>query len=56
MEYFKEGGSEKNLRDIAGIVKVSGKELDSAYIERWASRKGILEIWQAILSKARQRE
>lgn len=56
MECFKEGGSEKHLRDIAGIIKVSGKELDIAYIERWASRKDLLEIWQAILSKTKERK
>ena len=56
MEYFKEGGSEKHLRDIAGIIKVSGKELEIAYIERWASRKGLAEIWEAILEKTNGRE
>ncbi|MCL5966898.1 MAG: hypothetical protein M1550_06845 [Deltaproteobacteria bacterium] len=44
MEYFKEGGLEKHLRDIAGIIKISGKELDIVHIERWASKKGLAEI------------
>ena len=53
MEYFQRGGSEKHLRDIAGIIKISGKELDIVHIERWASRKGLAEIWRAILSKTK---
>src|SRR5438128_1098652 len=33
MEYFREGGSEKHLRDIAGVLKTSGSEIDLDYIE-----------------------
>lgn len=55
MEYYREGGSEKHLRDIAGIIKVSGMELDLPYVERWASRKDLSEIWRAIQSKTKER-
>lgn len=55
MEYYREGGSEKHLRDIAGIIKVSGMELDLPYVERWASRKDLSEIWRAIQSKTKDR-
>jgi glutamine synthetase len=51
MEYYREGGSEKYLRDIRGILSVSGEGLDVSYVERWAARKGLTEIWRAILSK-----
>ena len=30
MEYYREGGSEKHLRDITGMLKVSGDEIDRA--------------------------
>lgn len=53
MEYHREGGSEKHLRDIAGILRVSGDGLNAAYIEQWAARKGLTEIWRAILKKTR---
>ena len=46
MEYFRKGGSEKHLRDIDGILRVSGKSLDAGYIESWAARLGVGEIWQ----------
>jgi hypothetical protein len=49
MEYYREGGSEKHLRDVAGILRVSGDGLDFPYIDGWVARKGLTEIWRAIL-------
>lgn len=51
MEFYKEGGSEKHLRDITGILKISGEELDMKYIEEWAKRLGLMEIWEAVKSR-----
>ncbi|MBI4688933.1 MAG: hypothetical protein HY754_01465 [Nitrospirae bacterium] len=48
MQYYKEGGSEKHLRDITGILKISGDEIDKDYIEEWAKRLGLVEIWDAV--------
>ena len=48
MEYYREGGSEKHLRDITGILKVSAGEIDQAYIVEWAERLGLAPIWTAI--------
>lgn len=48
MEFYKMGGSEKHLRDITGILKVSGHEVDMQYIADWAARLGLIEIWEAI--------
>jgi hypothetical protein len=48
MEYYREGGSDKHLRDIAGMLKISGQRVDRAYIADWATRLGMLEIWQSI--------
>jgi hypothetical protein len=51
MRYFKEGGSEKHLRDIAGIMKISGSEINRAYIEEWAQRLSVRDIWMLIERK-----
>ena len=48
MEYYREGGSEKHLRDIAGILKISGELVDRDYITDWARRLGLNEIWDAV--------
>lgn len=52
MEFFREGGSDKHLRDIAGIIKTMGDKLDRSYIERWAATLQVDGVWQAILKKA----
>jgi hypothetical protein len=51
MEYFREGGSEKHLRDIAGVLKVMGDRLDRAYIDEWSERLGLDSIWQLIVAR-----
>jgi len=48
MEYYREGGSDKHLRDIAGMLTVSGGEIDEAYIVEWADRLGLRDIWDTI--------
>jgi hypothetical protein len=48
MEYYRDGGSEKHLRDITGILKISGEEVDRGYITDWAKRLNLTEIWDAI--------
>jgi hypothetical protein len=53
MEYFKEGGSEKHLRDITGMLKISGPEIDQAYITEWADRLGLRPIWEMIRQRLR---
>lgn len=56
MEYYREGGSDKHLRDIAGILKISGAQIDRAYIEDWASRLGVSEIWRQVSDAAAKRD
>lgn len=48
MEYYRDGGSEKHLRDITGILRVSGEKVDRDYIAEWAKRLNLTEIWDAI--------
>ncbi len=55
MAYYREGGSEKHLRDITGILKVSGEEVDRCYVSQWAEELGLTEIWQAILRRLGER-
>lgn len=48
MEYYREGGSEKHLRDIAGTLKVRAEDVDRSYVADWAERLGLSEIWSAL--------
>jgi hypothetical protein len=51
MEYFREGGSDKHLRDIAGVLMISGDLVDRSYIRAQAETSGTSEIWNAILAR-----
>lgn len=51
LRYYQEGQSPKHLRDIAGMLKVSDAEIDRRYIADWADKLGVLDVWQAILSR-----
>ena len=54
LEYYKEGGSEKHLRDIAGILRISPTEVDTAYIQEWADRLGLRQIWDAVVQRVQE--
>jgi len=49
--YYNEGRSDKHLRDIAGILRVSGNQIDRADVEAWARKLGLAEAWAAVLQK-----
>ncbi|MSQ97097.1 MAG: hypothetical protein EXR98_21440 [Gemmataceae bacterium] len=51
MLYYAEGGSEKHLRDITGILRISGTTVNREDIRQWAEKLGLSEIWQAVLQK-----
>lgn len=46
LEYFRQGGSEKHLRDIAGVLKTQGSKIDFNYIQDWVVRLGLQTQWQ----------
>jgi hypothetical protein len=52
MEYYQQGGSAKHLRDITGVLLMLGDALDLDYIDHWASKLGLVEIWRAVLGRA----
>ena len=49
--YYSEGGSEKHLRDITGILRLCTEPIDRDDIAAWAAKLGYTEIWQAVLSR-----
>ena len=53
LEYYSEGGPEKHLRDIAGVLKTSAEEIDTAYIARWAKEMGLDDVWTAVRSRVK---
>jgi hypothetical protein len=52
MLYFREGRSERHLRDIAGMLRISGAEIDTRYVDEWARQLGLKDIWDAVRRRA----
>ena len=46
LEWAKQAASDRQLEDVAGILRVRGAELDFEYIERWVTELGLAEPWQ----------
>jgi hypothetical protein len=51
LQYYHDGGSEKHLRDIRGILRSMPAKLDMGYLDKWATDLGLAEEWAAVLSK-----
>jgi Nucleotidyl transferase AbiEii toxin, Type IV TA system len=47
LRYYKEGKSDRHLRDIHRMLAVSGDLLHRADLDRWVSRLGLERTWQA---------
>ena len=49
LEYFREGGSEKHLRDIRGILKVSGATINREDLQFWIQRQDVEAQWKLLV-------
>ena len=47
LEWAQAGESERQLRDVVGILELSGEGLDRSYIERWIDELGLRALWGA---------
>ena len=47
--FYREGRSERHLRDIAGVLQIGGGTVDRAYISEWAEGLGVAAEWQVVL-------
>ena len=48
LEFYREGGSEKHLRDIRGMLNLSGDQIDKSELNAWIQRQGVQEQWQKV--------
>jgi hypothetical protein len=53
LEWAKLGGSERQLRDVVGILMVQGPAVDRASIERWVAALGLGSEWSRVLDLER---
>lgn len=56
LEWYRLGGevSERQWRDILGVLKVQGERLDRAYLQRWAVELGVADLLQQALAAAKR--
>jgi hypothetical protein len=50
LRFFREGGGERHLRDIRGILAVGGNEVDRDLIDRTVAELGLTEQWRLVRS------
>lgn len=48
LEYFREGGSEKHLRDVRAMLRVLGDTVDRTHLDRWMKSLQLLDVWQRV--------
>ncbi len=48
LEYFREGGSDKHLRDIRGILNISGSQINQPDLQDWIQRRGVVDEWKKL--------
>lgn len=55
LEWYRMGGedSERQWRDILGVMKVCAEELDLAYLRRWAGELAVSDLMERALREAR---
>jgi hypothetical protein len=53
LEWFKMGGevSERQWRDIIGVLKVQANNLDMEYLQKWVHRLHLSDLWERLLSQ-----
>ncbi|MFT7520872.1 MAG: hypothetical protein ACI9MC_003023, partial [Kiritimatiellia bacterium] len=51
LEWAKRTGSERQLRDVAGILPAKHENLDHVYIQRWVQELRLAEQWNAATSE-----
>jgi hypothetical protein len=54
LAFYRGGGSEKHLRDITGVLLISGAQIDRDYVKEWAGRLGLRELWEAVQQRLEQ--
>ena len=48
LEYYREGRSEKHLRDIRSMLAISGDQMDRSALNEWIQRRGLEAEWRLV--------
>jgi hypothetical protein len=50
LQYHRDSGSERHLRDVSAMLEISGEKIDLVEVEGWAQRLGLEAAWRAARS------
>ena len=55
LSWYRRGGevSQRQLADVAGIIKVQGQKLDLSYLREWADKLNVRELLEKVLEETR---
>jgi len=53
LEWYKLGGgvSERQWRDVRGVIQIQGRRLEREYLDRWASTLGVADLLERALAE-----
>jgi hypothetical protein len=54
LEWARLGGSDRQLRDVVGVLLVQGAALDRRHVERWVRELGLEKEWLQVLDLERE--
>lgn len=54
LRWFRRGGevSERQLRDVSGVIRVMGDQLDIDRMRHWAEHEGVLDLLERVMEEA----
>lgn len=54
LDWYRQGGgiSERQWRDVIGVLKVQAGALDMEYLQHWAAELGLVELVEQVLSES----
>jgi hypothetical protein len=52
LEWARAGESERQVRDVVGILEVAGARLDREYIARWVAEMDLVPLWDRANAEA----
>lgn len=45
LEWAKMGASQRQIEDVAALIRLRGEEIDLAYVESWVENLGLRDQW-----------
>ncbi len=48
LEFYREGGSAKHLRDVRSMLRLSDELIDLRILESWIERRGLQAAWSSV--------